>query len=59
MNRALARDPNIKIIYQGTLMSIPRLEADFRAILMDRIKALAIKPKKVKLRKDMGLETNA
>lgn len=35
-------------------MSVPRLEADFRAILMDRIKALAMKPKKAKLRKDMG-----
>lgn len=54
INRALEVNPELKIIYKGQIKEQPVEEANFKNILVDRIKALAMKPKKKKLRKNMG-----
>lgn len=46
--------PTLTIIYKGTLMSNPPEDVDFAPILIDRCKFLAMKPKKIKLKKNMG-----
>lgn len=45
---------DVKIIFQGVMMSQPKADVDIRPILIDRLHCLALKPKKVKLRKEMG-----
>lgn len=48
-------NPELKIIYKGQIKEQPAEEANFKNILVDRMKALAMKPKKKKFRKNMGL----
>lgn len=48
------RNKKLQITYQGTMMTNPPQEPNFKDILMDRIKFLAQKPKKAKLKKNMG-----
>lgn len=51
-----ARNVNqqLNIIYKGQIKDQPLEEVDFKKLLADRMHALAMKPKKKKLRKNMG-----
>lgn len=44
------------IKYQGTMMKNPPREVNFKNMLMDRVKFVAQKPKKAKLKKNIGYE---
>lgn len=44
----------LKIIYKGQIKDQLLEEPNFKNILVDRMKTLALKPKKKKLKKNMG-----
>lgn len=48
------RNGQLTIKYQGTIMNNPPREPFFKDILFDRIKFLSQKPKKAKLKKNIG-----
>lgn len=50
-------NPQLEIIYKGQIKERPAEEANFKNILVDRLKTLAMKPKKKKKRKNMGWVT--
>lgn len=54
MGKVMQVNPDLKFVYKGQIKEEPAAEANFKMILIDRLKALAMKPKKKKLRKDMG-----
>lgn len=54
VRRATTVNSELKIIFKGQIKDQPAEDANFKNILVDRLKALAMKPKKKKLRKDMG-----
>lgn len=54
VRRATTVNSELKIIFKGQIKDRPVEDANFKNILVDRLKALAMKPKKKKLRKDMG-----
>lgn len=46
--------PNLVVIFKGVMMTNPPENVNFRNLLMDRCKFLAMKPKKKKLKKEFG-----
>lgn len=50
----LNKNPKIKIIYGGVIGFYPPATVDLMALVIDRCKFLAMKPKKKKLKRDMG-----
>ncbi|KAG4080753.1 hypothetical protein HA402_005933 [Bradysia odoriphaga] len=54
IRKAMRVNPELKFIYQGQIKEQPATDVNFKNILIDRLKALALKPKKKKLRKNMG-----
>lgn len=54
VRRVIKVNDTLKIIYKGQIKDQPLEDANFKDILVNRLKALAMKPKKKKLRKDMG-----
>lgn len=55
LQKVKAQNPKVHIEFAGIIRSAPAKEADFKPILMARVRALAMKPKKPKLRRDMAL----
>lgn len=54
IRRGMRTNPELEIIYKGQIKEQPAEVVNFKNILVDRLKALAMKPKKKKLRKNMG-----
>ena len=47
-------DPEVKILFKGILMNNPPVPVNVKEMLLDRAKYVAMKPKRKKLRKDLG-----
>uniref|UniRef100_A0A1Q3FTA4 Putative leucine-rich repeat protein n=1 Tax=Culex tarsalis TaxID=7177 RepID=A0A1Q3FTA4_CULTA len=52
--RFMNRDPSKTVTYQGVLMSNPPRPVDVPEMLLDRCRFLGLKPKKKKLKRDLG-----
>lgn len=55
LKTVLLKNPGLRIEFAGVMMSNPPVPVDFRVLLMARIKALAMKPKRAKRKRNMGL----
>lgn len=55
LKKVLQKNPGLRIEFAGILMSNPPQPVDFRKLLMARLKTLAMKPKRAKRKRNMGL----